>query len=141
MAGVGAEADVQHLAGGFVGARSLVSAVLTHQRRVTRPAVPDLQVVKPTTENCKNLKVLSHDGSGTASKNDFTIEVYVAVEVIDASVLANRSICCHRSHCLREEKNDIVADVVALCELALRPVHMVRLRLRFFIATIWLFGA
>ena len=54
MAGVGTEADVQHFAGGLVGARPLVPAVLTHQRRVTRAPVPDLQVVKPTAENCKN---------------------------------------------------------------------------------------
>ena len=136
MAGVGAEADVQHFPGGLVGARALVSAVLTHQGRVTRPAVPNLQVVKPTTENCKKFK-----GSFTRcvsySVKEYTIEVYVAVEVIDESEHVNRSICCHRSHCLRDEKIDIVVDVVALCELSSRPVHMVRLRLRFFIATIW----
>ena len=51
MAGVGPKADVQDFAGGFVGARSLVAAVLTHQRGVTRPAVPDLQVVKSTAEH------------------------------------------------------------------------------------------
>ena len=38
--------------------------------------------------------VNSHDASETVSKNELTIEVYVAVEVADTSAHMNRSICC-----------------------------------------------
>ena len=44
-------------------------------------------------------------------KNNLTIELYVAVEVTDASVHVYKSICYHRTHCLRQEK------IVELCEL------------------------
>ena len=49
-------------------------------------------------------KVHSHGASITASKNGLTIEVYVAEEVADASVRENKSIYCHKSHCLRQAK-------------------------------------
>ena len=50
------------------------------------------------------MKVHSHDASATASKNDLTIEVHAAVEVADGNVCVNRSICCHRTHSLRQVK-------------------------------------
>ena len=55
------------------------------------------------------LKVHSREKSATTSKNDFPIEVYVAVEAIDPSVHVNRSICCHRTQCLPQEQIDLVA--------------------------------
>ena len=64
-------------------------------------------------------KVHSHGESTTTSKNDFTIEVHVAAEVAEASVCVNRSIHCHKTHCLRQEKIDVVTDAVAPCEWAL----------------------
>ena len=52
-------------------------------------------------------------------QNDVTIEVYGAVEITGASVRVNGSICCHRTHCLRQEQ----IDVVAPCEWALTPSY------------------
>ena len=51
-------------------------------------------------------RVHSHGVSATVSKTDLTIEVFVAVEVADISVLVNRSICFYRTHRLHQEKND-----------------------------------
>ena len=53
------------------------------------------------------------------SKNDLTIEIEMAVEVADTSVHVNRYICCHRTHCLRQENTGIVANGIASCEWAL----------------------
>ena len=39
-------------------------------------------------------------------------------EVADVNVYVNRSICCHRTHCLRQEKIDVVAEAVAALEWA-----------------------
>ena len=55
------------------------------------------------------LKAHSHCASTKMSKNNFTIEVKVGVA--DVSVHVNRSICCHRTHCLSQEKIDVVANV------------------------------
>ena len=49
-------------------------------------------------------KVHSHGASVTASKNDFTIEFCVAIEVSDVSVDVNRFICCRRTHCPHQDK-------------------------------------
>ena len=57
-------------------------------------------------ENKNQFEVHSHGVLATASKNNLIIEVHVAVEVTDASVHVNRSICCyHKTLSLRQRKN------------------------------------
>ena len=56
------------------------------------------------TANQIRIKVHLHYASAAASKNNLTVEVHIAVEVADGSVCMNRSICCHRTHCLRQVK-------------------------------------
>ena len=65
---------------------------------------------------CYTETILSafHKGPFTRCVSDsiesgFTVEVFVAVEVTDTSVRVNRSICCHRNHCLRRAEIGIVA--------------------------------
>ena len=84
-------------------------------------------VVTSPTDRCCFLKVNSHGMKANATKKDFTVKVYVTVEVADTSVCVNRSICCHRTHCWCQEKTDVVTDVVAPCELAFRPIHETKL--------------
>ena len=49
-------------------------------------------------------------------------EVCATVEVADTSIHVNRFICCHRTHCLRQEKKLTLlqADVVSPCEWAFK---------------------
>ena len=79
-------------------------------------------VVTSPTDQTVLLKVNPHDMKATATKKDFTVKGYVTVEVADTNVCVNRSICCHRTHCLRQEKNVVVTDVTP-CQLAFRPIH------------------
>ena len=67
----------------------------------------------------RNINVHSNGASVTASKMTSPFEFCVLVEVSDASVRVNRSICCHITHCLRQEKIGVVADVIAPCEWTL----------------------
>ena len=75
---------------------------------------------------CCSLKVHSHGASVTASKSDLNIEVYVAVQAADENAYVNSSINLHRTCCMRKEKFDAFADVVAPFESTLRLVYTVR---------------
>ena len=69
---------------------------------------------------CSQIKVHSHGTSATASTNDLTIEVYIAVEVIDTSVCVWTDPFVATEPIAYVKKKMTVADAVVLCEWALK---------------------